>query len=75
VPRSLLGLLALVSACVIAWVLLVGTKHPSNQRNWTDDGAQLPFARIAGNQVFVMNVRNFDYKTTEQWTPRWELRN
>ena len=75
IARPLVWLLALTATCVVAWLLLVGTKRPSNDRNWTEDGAKLPMARIAGSQVFVMNVRNFDYKTTEQWTPRWELRN
>jgi len=63
-----------LAACIVAWALLVGTKRPSNDRDWTEDGAQLPLARFDGRRVHVMNVRNFDYTATDKWTPRWELR-
>src|SRR4051812_3265468 len=74
VPRSLVWLLALVSACVIVWVLLVGTKHPSNDRDWTEDGSRIPEARFDGSFVHIANVRNFDYAATDKWTARWEDR-
>ena len=72
--RSLVWLLGVTAACFVAWLLLVGTKRPSNDRDWTEDGAQLPLARFDGRRVHVMNVRNFDYTATDKWTPRWELR-
>ena len=72
--RLLVWLAATVAACIVAWALLVGTKRPSNDRDWTEDGAQLPLARFDGRRVHVMNVRNFDYTATDKWTPRWELR-
>ena len=33
-----------------------------------------PTAEIQGNQLTVRNVRNFDYRTETDFTPRWETR-
>jgi Domain of unknown function (DUF4105) len=50
------------------------TRTPSNQRDWTPDNARVPTARFRGDSVYVHNVRNADYRTTADYTVRWEDR-
>lgn len=47
---------------------------PSNTREWPLDVAQLPYAEIAGSQLTLHNVRNFDYQSETRYTPHWEKR-
>jgi hypothetical protein len=56
---------------VVCWWL---TLRPSNDRQWQPDVAQLAWADIDGDEVKVHNVRNFDYRTETDFTPRWEAR-
>lgn len=48
--------------------------EPSNSRPWQADVAETGWAEINGNLVTVHNVRNFDYKTETDYTPRWDTR-
>lgn len=50
------------------------TLKPSGTRSWQPDVAQTPWAEIRGDQVTVHNVRNCDYLTETNYTPRWETR-
>jgi hypothetical protein len=62
---------------VIAFAVLVGLffRIPgSNNRDWQPDVANLPYAAINGDTVTIHNVRNFDYRTETDFTPRWETR-
>jgi uncharacterized protein DUF4105 len=58
-----------------AALLLVGawwsTIRPSNDRAWQPDVAVLPYATIDGGRVTVRNIRNFDYRTETDFTPRY----
>ena len=59
----------------IAFAVLVGLflRIPgSNNRDWQPDVANLPYAAINGDTVTIHNVRNFDYRTETDFTPRWE---
>ena len=58
-------------ALVLAWWL---TLKPSNTRAWQPDVAQEPWAEVKGDEVTLHNVRNFDYRTETDYTPRWETR-
>ncbi len=58
-------------AIVLGWWL---TLQPGNDGNWRPDAAQQPWAEIEGDTVTVHNVRNFDYRSTTDYTPRWETR-
>jgi hypothetical protein len=58
-------------ALVLAWWL---TLKPSNTRAWQPDVAQEPWAEVKGDEVTVHNVRNCDYRTETDYTPRWETR-
>jgi hypothetical protein len=66
-----LGVAFLGVAFVLAWWL---TLKPSNTRNWQPDVAQTAWAEIKGDEVTLHNVRNCDYRTETDFTPRWETR-
>jgi hypothetical protein len=50
------------------------TLRPSNDRDWLPDVAETPWAEIEGDQIILHNVRNFDYQSVDEYTPRWETR-
>ena len=49
-------------------------EEPSNDRAWQSDVAQTAWAEIKGDEVTVHNVRNCEYRTETDFTPRWESR-
>lgn len=55
---------------LVIWFLM----KPSLNRDWQPDVAVMPFAEINENQVVVHNVRNCDYITETDFTPRFETR-
>ena len=62
---------------VIAFAVLVGLffRVPaSNARDWETEVAQLPYATINGDIITIHNIRNFEYRTESDFTPRWETR-
>jgi hypothetical protein len=65
--------------CVFTGVLVLvaiwwATIRPSNARDWQPDVSVLPYATIQGDVVRVHNVRNFEYRTETDFTPRYEDR-
>jgi Domain of unknown function (DUF4105) len=46
----------------------------SNDREWSDDVAQLAAGSVQGNHVVLHNVRNFDWRSLTDYTQRWETR-
>lgn len=62
--------LALHAALLLWWYSLT----PSNQQQWQDDVAQMTSGRVVGDQVTLYNVRNFDWHSETDYTPRWETR-
>jgi Domain of unknown function (DUF4105) len=46
----------------------------SNSRDWQPEVAATPYATINGDLVTIHGVRNFDYRTETDFTPRWENR-
>jgi hypothetical protein len=58
-------------AIALAWWL---TRAPSNDRNWQPDVARLPTATVDGSMLTVRNVRNFTYRSEQDFTERWETR-
>jgi hypothetical protein len=66
-----------LAACGLAFVALLiwwGTIRPSNEGDWQPDVARLPRVEVQGGQLIVRNVRNFDYRTESDFTPRYEDR-
>src|SRR5256714_14585629 len=50
------------------------TLSPTNDIDWQPDLAQKAWADIQGDEVTFHNVRNCDYRTETDYTPRWETR-
>jgi hypothetical protein len=48
--------------------------RPSNDRDWRPDVARLATAEIHGDRATVRNVRNFSYRTVDDYDERWEER-
>lgn len=69
--RTLLAVYLLAAAGLAAWW---GMLAPSNDRVWADDVARMTRGSIVGNLVTLQNVRNFDWRTETDYTPRWETR-
>lgn len=66
-----IGAMLLCFAAVLAWWL---TLKPSNDRHWQPDVAETGWAEIKGDEVTLHNVRNCEYRTETDYTPRWETR-
>ena len=47
-------------------------RRPSNDRDWRADVARLATAVVAGDRVTVRNVRNFSYRSVDDFDERWE---
>ncbi len=66
-----------VAALVVIFVILVVlfSRIPaSNDRDWQPEVAITPWAELDGNRVTIHGVRNLDYRTETDFTPRWEDR-
>jgi hypothetical protein len=50
------------------------TLQPRQFREWKDEVALTPHAVIEGDVVTIHNVRNFEYRTETDFTPRYEMR-
>jgi hypothetical protein len=49
-------------------------QKPSQHRDWDPAVAVLPRAVRDGDAITIENVRNFDYRTLDDFTPRYETR-
>ena len=58
-------------AALLAWWR---TLRPSNDRAWADDVARITHGGVDGNAVTLHNVRNFEWRSNEDYTARWETR-
>jgi hypothetical protein len=56
---------------VIAWWLTIA---PSQDRNWRPEVAVMPRAFVDGDRVRVTGVRNFDYRSRNDFTVHYEER-
>jgi hypothetical protein len=56
---------------VVAWWLAIA---PSHDRNWRPEVAVMPRAFIDGDRVRITGVRNFDHRSRNDFTVRYEER-
>jgi hypothetical protein len=68
--RTLTGFLV-VSAAVIGWWILIPA---TNEREWQTDVSVTPWVSQNGDLVTIHGVRNFEYRSETDFTPRWEDR-
>jgi hypothetical protein len=69
-PRALLSY-------TVGFAVLLGwwsTILPSQNRAWADDVARQVSSHVEGSVVTMDNVRNFDWRSDTDYTPRWETR-
>ena len=66
-----LAVYALIYGILLLWWSNIA---PSNQRIWTDDVSHLLTGTVAGNQVSLSNVRNFTWRSNDDYDVRWETR-
>lgn len=66
----------LLAVFVVFFVVLVWwrTLRPSNDRPWQPDVMETAWAEVDGDAITLHNVRNCDYRTETDYTPRWETR-
>ena len=72
--RVRLVLLAMASLGVGALLGWRGTLRPSDARAWSAVQARAPEVAFADSLVHVRNVRDFDFRTADDFTPRWRER-
>jgi hypothetical protein len=68
--RTLAGFLIVFALLVLLFFQI----QPSNDRNWQPEVAVTPYGEIVGDLITIYGVRNFDYRTETDFTPRWETR-
>ena len=69
------GTTSLAALAIFAILVILFRRVPaSNDRDWQPEVAFTPHAEIEGDIVRIHGVRNFDYRTESDFTPRWEDR-
>jgi hypothetical protein len=68
--RTLLGFAVAFAALLLWWTAI----QPSNERDWQTEVAVLPYATQDGDLVTLHNVRNFDYRTEQDFVARYDDR-
>jgi hypothetical protein len=66
-----IGLFIVLFVGILGWWLSLS---PTNNANWQPDVARQAWAHIQGDEVTFHNVRNCDYRTETDYTPRWVTR-
>lgn len=67
---ALLAYLAMVVLIMLWW----GRLEPTHERDWADDLARITTGTVEGDLVRLSNVRNFQWRTVEDYDVRWESR-
>jgi hypothetical protein len=66
-----MGIVLGLFTVVLAWWFTI---KPTEDRAWQPDVARRAWAEIHGDQITLHNVRNCEYRTETDYTPRWETR-
>jgi hypothetical protein len=66
--RRAIGWFLVGFAGLVFWWLSI---PPSQDRDWQPDVAVLPYATFAGDLVTIHNIRNNDYRSETDYTPRY----
>lgn len=70
-PRAARWLLSVAAALIVLRAAMCVAVQPSTQRDWSADQAVLPLADIRGDLATIRNIRNFTYRTTDDYTPAY----
>ncbi|WP_447736576.1 Lnb N-terminal periplasmic domain-containing protein [Rhodanobacter soli] len=66
-----LGVYAAMYALLLLWWASIA---PSNARTWADDVARQLGGTVSGSAVTLHNVRNFDWRSDDDYDALWETR-
>jgi len=66
-----LGIYAAMYGALLIWWASIA---PSNNRVWSDDVARMLTGHVQGNAVTLDNVRNFTWRTDDDYDAHWETR-
>ena len=69
-PARLLAFVVVFLGVLVWWMSI----RPSHHRPWRPEVAVMPRAIVDGDRVRFMGVRNFEYRSTYDFTPRYEER-
>ncbi len=69
--RRMRAIFLVMFFCVVGWWVSI---RPSHDREWRPEVAVMPRAFIDGDRVRITGVRNFDYRTRNDFTVRYEER-
>lgn len=69
--RTLIAAFGLVSLGVLIWWSMI---PPSHERTWRPEVAVMPRVEVDADRVVFTGVRNFDYRTRDDFTVRYETR-
>ena len=70
VRRARMATFATVGALALFFTWWASVE-PSQDRDWQSDVAVLPYAVVEGDLVTVHNIRDFEYRTETDFTPRY----
>jgi hypothetical protein len=59
---------AVACAVLLTWFF---SRRPTNDRRWAPEVAVLATATVNGDLVEIRNIRNFDYQSETEFTPRY----
>ena len=65
---------ALIAIAVAALLTYWSTLSPSNARDWAPDVARAVHGEVAGDNLTLTDIRDFDWRSESDFTPRWEAR-
>ena len=68
--QTAIAALAIFAVLVILFLRIAA----SNDRDWQPEVSVTPYATVNGDLVTIRGVRNFDYRSESDFTPRWEDR-
>jgi hypothetical protein len=70
IGRAVVALVLLLAVFAAWWASL----QPRNDREWLPDVARTSWVEQQGDRLAVHDLRNFDYRSETDFTPRWETR-
>lgn len=75
-PRARMTGVLLAAACIVllGGLVLLARERPSHARDWRPEHAVLPRIEFEGSRVHVRNVRDFTYRSADDFTPAYRDR-
>jgi len=70
--RRTFFIISILAFAVTAWQQAI---PPTNDRDWVISVARLPRISVKGNDIKISNIRNFDYRSVTDFTPRYYSKN